>query len=427
MVIDNKKLYYGILVLIFGPLFVRFFTENFHMSYAVMPFFDVLCCILVLVAMIINHRKIKLNFIFLLVILSLFFQVISLFLNGHYSIYGISLSIRSFYRLTFALFLGDLVLNQIELRKIMKYIEWLLIINSIIMTYQYFVMGISQDIIGGTFGDTQGVNEIQNVLCCCVFIYEVLKFLNKKSSVGRIAFYTLLTVYICALAELTAFLVELVIIIILAYLFNNNNISLFKKFSFIFIGLLALFGGIRLYLIAFPDRAFLLSFNNALNYLGNNVSSGNTGVYSISRIHPFLQLSNQFFDNNQMKWLGFGLGNCASNSNFYFQYFPLLHYDWLSSSMTFLENGYVGVIFFIAEISYVFVRASFLKRMLDKYSDDIVWLDYARILSIICLILFFYNNSLRGIYTSFLIGFMLCIVFVIARNINLIKVKENDS
>lgn len=50
MVIDNRKLYYGILILIFGPLFVRFFTENFNMSYAIMPFFDILCMILIVIA-----------------------------------------------------------------------------------------------------------------------------------------------------------------------------------------------------------------------------------------------------------------------------------------------------------------------------------------------------------------------------------------
>ena len=59
MVIDNRKLYYGILILIFGPLFVRFFTENFNMSYAIMPFFDILCIILIVIALIINYKKVK--------------------------------------------------------------------------------------------------------------------------------------------------------------------------------------------------------------------------------------------------------------------------------------------------------------------------------------------------------------------------------
>ena len=411
MVIDNRKLYYGILILIFGPLFVRFFTENFNMSYAIMPFFDILCMILIVIALIINYKKVKLNFLFFIVVLSMICQIVALYLNGHYSVYGISLSIRPFYRLIFTIFLGYLVLNQDKIKNIIKYTEWLLILNGVVMTYQYFVMGLSQDIIGGTFGNTQGVNEIQNVLCCYVLTYEVLRFLNKKSSINRMIFYTLLTIYISALAELTVFFVELVIIFILAYLFDNNSISILKKIGFIVLGFIVLLLGIKLYLVVFPNRAFLLSFDNVMNYLGSNVSAGNTGVYKISRIHPFLQLGNEFFYNNTLKWFGFGLGNCASNSNFYAFFAPQLHYDWMSSSMIFLENGYIGVIFFVVIVIYIFVKASVLKRN-NQSDDDIIWINYVRILSIINLILFFYNDSLRGIYTSFFIGILLSVIFI---------------
>lgn len=63
-----------------------------------------------------------------------------------------------------------------------------MILNGIVMTYQYFVIGLSQDIIGETLGNTQGVNEIQNVLCCYILTYEVLNFFNKKTSASRMIF-----------------------------------------------------------------------------------------------------------------------------------------------------------------------------------------------------------------------------------------------
>lgn len=425
MEIDNNKIYYGILILIFGPLFVRFFTENFGMSYAIMPFFDVLFLGLIIVAFFINHKKFKINFLFFLIIISIICQMISLHLNGRSNIYGLSISLRNFYRLIFAILLGYLVLNEDKIKNIIRYTEWLLILNGIVMTYQYFVMGLSQDIIGGTLGNTQGVNEIQNVLCCYILTYEVLNFFNKKTSASRMIFFTLLTIYISALAELTIFFFELVIIFVFAYLFDdNNNIFSLKKIGFIIIGFIGLFLGIRLYLIVFPNRAFLLSFNNILNYLGNDVSAGNTGVYKISRIHPFMQLGNEFFYNSKLKWFGFGLGNCASNSDFYASFAPLLHYDWMSSSMIFLENGYLGVAFFILPIIYLFFKATFLKNKLNDQGNDTVWVDYVRIISCINLILFFYNNSLRVIYTSFFIGFMLSVIFIIERKVDVIKVEE---
>lgn len=79
-----------------------------------------------------------------------------------------------------------------------------------------------------------------------------------------------------------------------------------------------------------------------------------------------------------------------------------------------VENGYIGVIFFVVIVIYIFVKASVLKRN-NQSDDDIIWINYVRILSIINLILFFYNDSLRGIYTSFIIGSILSVVFLIAR------------
>lgn len=75
--------------------------------------------------------------------------MISLHLNGRSNIYGLSISLRNFYRLIFAILLGYLVLNEDKIKIIIRYTEWLLILNGIVMTYQYFVMGLSQDIIGG--------------------------------------------------------------------------------------------------------------------------------------------------------------------------------------------------------------------------------------------------------------------------------------
>lgn len=411
MVIDNRKLYYGILVLIFGPLFIRFFTENFKMSYAIMPFFDVLCFVLVTLAIIINHKKIKINFLFFLVIFSLICQLVSLCINGTSGLYNISLSIRPFYRATFALLLGYLVLNQEDVRNIIKYIEWLLIVNCFVMTFQYFVLGIDQDIIGGTFGNSQGVNTIQNILCCSVLIYEVLSFLNKKASFKKLALITLMDIYICALAEITVFFAEIVLIYILAFLLDKSSISFLKKIFLILFGIIFLALGIKLYLIVFPDRAFLLSYNNALDYLGFNVNAGNTGVYKISRIYPFKQLANMFFNSNILKLFGLGLGNCSTGSPFYMANDATLHYDWFSSAMIFLENGYFGVLFYLLVALYLFIKAC-IKSHGETDPTELLWINFVRISIIIDFILFFYNDSLRTTYTAYTIGILLSVAFL---------------
>ena len=408
-------------VIIYGPLLSRFFTENFGISYSIKVFFDIISIVMsILGIFVLLANKYILNniifkmWLFLMLILGIVIFASTL-RNGisNFKIY--SEGLFPLIRYALAIFIGVIFVQKSQIIKLFNFKEFLLIVNVLVMLIQYVFMGLEQDDIGGTFGNTAGVNAIQNVLCIYVVIYELCMFVNKKSSIKRLLFYLFITLCIASLAEITVFFGELILIFGCFILFSKQ-IDFLKKIIILFGSILVLFLGVRFYLIIFPDRAFLLSWNNILNYLGFNTAYGNTGVYTISRIRPFYQLKNFFMMNNHTFWLGLNINVVSKSSLFYSLYNLRLHYDWFSSTIVFLEIGFLGVLCFLSTWFLYLITGILCK-------NKNMWTYFGIFLSLINFILFFYNDSLTNMYTAYFIGIMSSIYIKDGKN----KSKHNST
>lgn len=402
---DNSLLLLFIIgVIIYGPLLSRFFTENFGVSYSIKVFFDIISVIMFVLGIfvLLANTYILKNTVFkiwvLLMLILGIVIIVSTLRNGISNFRMYFEGVFPLIRYALAIFVGVIFVQKNQIIKLLNFTEFLLILNVPIMLIQYIFMGLEQDNIGGTFGNTAGVNAIQNVLCIYVVIYELCRFLNKKSSIKRLIFFSFITLCIAALAEITVFFGELILIFICFLLFSKK-IDFIKKIFILFGSIIVLFIGIRFYLIIFPNRAFLLSWDNILNYLGANVVYGNTGVYTISRIHPFYQLKNFLMMSNHTFWLGLNINVTSKSSLFYSLYSLRLHYDWFSSTIVFLEIGFLGVLCFLSTW-FLYL----LTGILCKHKN--MWTYFGIFVSLINFILFFYNDSLTNMYTAYFIGIM---------------------
>ena len=399
---NNSILLIIIGVIIYGPLLSRFFTDNFGISYSIKVLFDIISVVMAVlgVFILLANKYTQKNTIFKLwLFLMLIFGIVIFMSTLRNGILNFRMYLEGLFpliRYILAIFIGVIFVQKNQIIKLFNFTEYLLIVNVLVMLIQYVFMGLKQDIIGGTFGNSAGVNAIQNVLCIYVVIYELCMFLNEKSSIRRLIFYLLVTLCIAALAEITVFFGELILIFVCFILFSKK-IGFLNKISILLGSILLLFIGIRLYLIIFPNRAFLLSWNNILDYLGVDVAYGNTGVYAISRIHPFYQLKNFFMMNSHTFWLGLNIDVISKTSLFYSLYDLRLHYDWFSSSIVFLEVGFLGVLCFLSTWFLYLITG-----ILYKYKNT--WTYFGMLISLINLILFFYNDSLTNMYTAYFIG-----------------------
>lgn len=179
------------------------------------------------------------------------------------------------------------------------------------------------------------------------------------------------------------------------------------------IGIIGMLGGVYLFMKLNPERVFLLSFKNILEYLGFN--SGNTGVYRISRVKVFSQLGNSFFKNDMKRWIfGYGLGNCSTHSEFYNLY-QNLQYTYFSSANVFLETGLLGAFVNLGVIITGMVLSLKGRRFVTDNKDK-AWLDIAFTINVIMAFMFFYNTTLRDTYTAFFAGVVLAIPYVVLKN-----------
>ena len=416
MTISKKNLYKWIYALIFLPLAVRFFTDNFGMPYTIMPMFDILAIIILFLSYYLTRKISKkahiLEFWLFLFIVA---GVSSIIANRGTTLSNLFYSGRAYFRVIIAMLATAIVFNLKDVERLYYYIEKLLYLNAIVMTYQFVFQGLRQDIIGGTFGNNQGVNSIQNILCIFLFAVTVEFYLKKIISKRKLLINSIIVLYIAILAEINLVIFEVAIVGGILLLLN---LKIKKKMSvrmifLISIGIIGMLGGVYLFMKLNPERVFLLSFKNILEYLGFN--SGNTGVYRISRVKVFSQLGNSFFKNDMKRWIfGYGLGNCSTHSEFYNLY-QNLQYTYFSSANVFLETGLLGAFVNLGVIITGMVLSLKGRRFVTDNKDK-AWLDIAFTINVIMALMFFYNTTLRDTYTAFFAGVVLAIPYVVLKN-----------
>ncbi|HFI0632506.1 TPA: hypothetical protein ACGO4G_001073 [Streptococcus suis] len=416
MTISKKNLYKWIYALIFLPLVVRFFTDNFGMPYTIMPLFDILAIITLILSYYLT-RKIDKKVYILEFWLFLFFiaGLSSIIVNEGTTLSNIFYSSRPFFRMIIAMLASAIVFNLKDVERLYCHIEKILYLNAFVMTYQFVFQGLRQDIIGGTFGNNQGVNAIQNILCVFLFTVTVEFYLKRIISKRKLLINSIMVLYIAILAEINLVIFEVAIVGGILFLLNlkfNRKISVRMVFL-ISIGVIGVLGGVQLFMKFNPDRVFLLSFQNILEYIGFN--SGNTGVYRISRVKVFSQLGDLFFGNDIKSWIfGYGLGNGSSHSEFYNLY-QNIQYTFFSSANVFIETGLFGVVVNLGVIVTGMVVSLKGRRSVTD-NNGRAWLDIAFTLSVIMALMFFYNTTLRDTYTAFFAGVVLAIPYIVLKN-----------
>ncbi|WP_158308425.1 hypothetical protein [Streptococcus gallolyticus] len=166
--------------MIFLPFLARFLTDNYGVSYVFMPIFDLLAIVLLILSYyLIRHRNNKIHMLEFWFIAFIVVGISSILVNGNGSLEGIFYNGRPYLRMILSMLISAIVLDFKDLKKIFNYLELLLYVNVFVMTYQYIVLGLRQDIIGGIFGNSQGCNTIQNITCVFVFSATLIMFLKK--------------------------------------------------------------------------------------------------------------------------------------------------------------------------------------------------------------------------------------------------------
>jgi len=229
-------------------------------------------------------------------------------------------------------------LEEDDISEVFNKLFWIQIISFIIALYQYYVLGLHMDTLGGIFGHGNGA--ALNTFQAMILAYFLCGYLQKKQPAYKVATILITSLLIAALAEEKAYFVYLIVVVAGSVIINRPS---FKTLIIVAAVLCAVPVGINI-LATVNDSwnlEVLTNMTRAVQYLDTS--------YGLSRTNPFPQIQSRFFNNSLLKDLfGIGFGaseNCDAasifTSEFYNRYAYLQYFDF-THQKKFLETGYLG-------------------------------------------------------------------------------------
>jgi len=278
-----------------------------------------------------------------------------------------------------------------DINTFFKFLDILFWINAVISLVQFFFLGYKQDFLGGIFGMEHGANAYTIIFFVIISSKSLLAYMSQKESAVKCFTKCTVTLIIAALAELKVYYVLFLLVLGISALLTAFS---WKKFIAIFVCVVAvIFGSILL--------TALFDFDNvlSLNYIWELATQENYSTQgTVNRLSAIPALARTVVTDFKDRLFGLGLGNCDTsafaicNTPFY-QTYGDLRYSWFSCAILFLETGYMGLVIYISFFVMCYIMAR--KQMKIDPTNSLIC-QMAMIMSVICVILTFYNNSLRA-------------------------------
>lgn len=290
----------------------------------------------------------------------------------------------------------------------MRILDGVFWLNFVVSMYQFFVLGIKWDFLGGIFGVMVGCNASTITLLVLAVTVSVVRYLNQQEKGWVCLSKCIASLVIAALAELKLFFLMFAAILVLAVLMTKFSR---KKLYLLLGGVIGIVLGIQLLYLVFPVWSNWFSLDNIIHTATN--TEGYTGVGDYNRLTAAPRVWTEFLNSGYRKLFGLGLGNCdggftdALTPAFYFDNYHL-HYILFLSGFILLETGLVGSLLYLAFYPGVFLLAHHLER---SGKADPVYCQIGKIMVLYSLVLYVYNSSLRT-EDTYLIFFSLALPFL---------------
>lgn len=394
------------------PFVCQFLVVDCHFPSAIRYTMDIALIILTVLSIhrlgwaIANRKAVRWTAAFLLYAL---INYIFHYQSALYFLWGM----RNNFRFYLYFLLSIVVLREADLKSFYKIFDVFLILNVVLVSYQYWILGISQDYLGGFFGTAVGCNGYMNIFLVIASAKAAIEYLNKKRTLRSCLLVFGASTYIAALAEMKFFFAEIFIILATASLVTKFSM---KKLGIILGGGALAILGINLLILIFPQWSDTFSITGFIRVAAD--TRGYTSTGDLNRLTGVAVLAESYLKNWNEFFFGLGLGNCdysdalaALTTPFYTRY-SWLHYTWMSATFIFLELGIVGLVFFFGFFVLVFFEA---RKESRKTGANLLECQLAQILAVMCWGIGIYNSSLR-VESGYMMYLMLATPFLVRRN-----------
>lgn len=264
---------------------------------------------------------------------------------------------RNVYRFILFFISCTVLLEKKDVARFQAAFPKIYVFNAIVAVFQYFVLGLKGDYIGGLFGTIQGCNGALTIFLNIALSYFMAGYLCGTEKLSKIVLYSVLYFMVAALSETKGNYIFFVLIVAVALLVSKKS---FKTLGIICVAFVSLGAGIYFLNRYFPGSLdFLLDLNEANRYM----NASYFGTVTFTRNAALSIANKMFFKNNTWLYLfGYGIGACDTSNFFsspFYDTYGYMNYRQLSSSMTVLQNGYTGLAVYFAFFVYLFFMGLF--------------------------------------------------------------------
>lgn len=287
--------------------------------------------------------------------------------------------------------------------KVMDIAFW---INAGLSTIQFFFMGIKGDYLGGIFGILGASNGFTLCFMSIVLGKSLLEAFAQKKRITDALIKSIVAILVATMAEMKFFFFVVVFLLVGATILTGFS---FRKMIVILMGMIALSFGAVVLVDMFGFEGFFSLEKLWESAIQENYSSSG----DINRLSAIQSLILRIGLNPIDQIFGLGLGNCDTSAfavcnTPFFQQYGHLHYTWFVSAMLFLETGYLGLGLYICFFVICFVKAY---RNYRARSGNVPYNQLAILVSGLCIILVFYDSSLR-VESGYMMYFVLALPFI---------------
>lgn len=301
-------------------------------------------------------------------------------------------------------------LRKENIRFIMKIMMLFYYLNIGLCLFQYFILNIRGDYLGGIFGTRTGCSAYMNLFIVMICTYQILRYVYHKAGIIKCLSIITCGAVLAALAELKIFYVELIVITAAAILFTRFT---WRKLALVAGCICLVFIAVNLLYSLFPQWNGFFMFQSIYHVITD--PNGYTGIGDLNRLSAVKSITGLFFKDNLIRqFTGLGLGSCEYSTNFsflrshFYSIYHGLHYMWLSNAWIYLETGYIGLAFFNGFFILGLFRGF---RSKPEDPEALIYINMSRILSVCSIIMAIYNVSLR-VECGYLMYFALAVPLV---------------
>lgn len=363
-------------------LFIFGFKKQLIMNRRVVPAFSV----------------VVLFFVYTLIVYCFNFQ------SPFYYIWGV----RNNFRFYMAFFAFVMCIHSETAEGIFKLLDVIFWINLILSIYQYFVLAVDGDHLGGVFGTWGVTNGYTLILFMIIISKSLLNTFNGNENVFLCILKSAASILVAAMAEMKFYFVVFVILLVLTSFLTKFSR---RKFVMVIIASVCVMLGSLLLIYFFEEFDGFFSIKSIWRLA---TQAHYSSAKDLNRLSAIFVLMKNYITNPLQQLFGMGLGNCdlsdvsIFNSVFY-QKYSFLHYSWFSSAMMFLETGFVGIAIYLSFFAVCFASAF---SQFKKGTGNRLFCQMTIVMSVMSVALFFYNSSLR-IESGYMVYFVLALPFIL--------------